>query len=371
MNKNSLKVSKLIPVIMGVSVLLLASCNKIPGFPGHGGLPGGNPGNLGNLKQINLVANNESYGAKRVDPVLLNAWGLAFTVTGGAWISSPNSGISTIYDREGAHVFAPVNIPGPGGPTGGTPTGQIVNNAGPTWKLPNGFASTFIFANLDGVISGWNPQAGANAITMVNNVGQAVYTGLAMAIEKGGANYLYAANALKGTVDVFNFAFKPVTTMPFVDPALPPGYVPFNVHPVGDYLYVAYTKVDATGRALKQVGNGIVNVFTKAGVFVKRFAKEGLLNAPWGVAEVPTSFFSGNGAQPVILIGNFGDGKINAYSPDGKFISQLKVNNKVVAIDGLWEITLPPAASTIDKNRLYFTAGPNDERDGLFGYLIK
>lgn len=372
MSKNFLKGSRLVQSIIGLSLLVLVSCDKVPGYlPGHGN--GGSHGNanLGNLRQVNLVANNASYGAKRIDTLLLNAWGIAFSVTGLPWISSPNSGISTIYDREGAQVFAPVQIPSPAGPTGGTPTGQVVNTSSPDFILPNGVAASFIFANLDGVISAWNPQAGNKAIVVINNVGQAVYTGLALAIDKGGVSLLYAANALKGTVDVFDAAFRPVTNRPFVDPSLPAGYVPFNVKALGDFIFVTYTKVGPDGRALAQEGNGVVNVFTKAGVFTRRFTEAGKLNAPWGVAVAPASFFSGKDAQDAILVGNFRDGKINAYTPEGKLISQLKVNNKVVAIDGLWEITFPPATSTIDKNRLYFTAGPVNETDGLFGYLIK
>lgn len=349
------------------ALIFLASCEKYIPFPNHGD----SKGDLGNLKQINLVANNSSFGAKRVDPLLLNAWGLAFSVTGSPWISAPGAGVSTIYDADGGPVFQPINIPSPGGPSGGLATGQVANRSTPDFILSNGVAASFIFVGLDGIISAWNPQMGKNAAIVKNNVGQAAYTGLALATDQGGANYLYATNVIKGTVDVFDWAFRPVTDRPFVDPNLPPGYLPFNVHTVQDYLFVTYSKVGANGRALKQVGNGIVNVFTKRGVFVKRFAQEGTLNAPWGVTAVPSSFFGGKKAQAALLIGNFGDGKINAYTPEGKFISQLKVNNQVVAIDGLWEITLPPTTTIIDQNRLYFTAGPNDERDGLFGYLIK
>jgi uncharacterized protein (TIGR03118 family) len=369
MNMNFLTRTTMLCSVIGLSALSLVSCEKIPGYPGHGGSNGN--GNLGNFKQVNLVANNESYGAKRIDPLLIDAWGLSFGITGMPWISSPGGGISTIYNPEGAQTFAPVNIPGPGGPTGGVPTGQVANISGPDFVLPNGVASSFIFAGIDGVISAWNPQAGKNAILVRNNVGQAAYTGLTMAIDKGGAAYLYAANVLKGTVDVFDWAFRTVTDRPFLDASIPAGYLPFNVHALGDYIFVTYSKIGSNGRALREVGNGIVNVFTKGGVFIRRFAEAGNLNAPWGVAAVPASFFPGKDAQAAILIGNFGDGKINAYTPEGKFISQLKVNNKVVAIDGLWEITLPPVTSIIDKNRLYFTAGPADERDGLFGYLIK
>jgi uncharacterized protein (TIGR03118 family) len=368
MYKKFLNRAKFTKSVIAVSALILfASCEKLGYFP----RPGDSKGDLGNLKQVNLVANNESYGAKRVDPFLLNAWGLAFSITGSPWISSPGAGVTTIYDADGGPAFQPINIPSPGGPAGGLVTGQVANRSTPDFRLSNGVAASFIFVGLDGIISAWNPMMKTNVEVVKNNVGQAVYTGVALAIEKGGGSYLYAANALKGTVEVYDWAFKPVTDRPFIDPKLPAGYVPFNVRVVQDYVFVMYTQVGPNGRALKQVGNGVVNVFTTAGILVRRFAEKGKLNAPWGVEAVPASFFKGEKAQPAILIGNFGDGKINAYTPEGKFISQLKVNNQVVSIDGLWEITLPPTQSILDQNRLYFTSGPADERDGLFGYLIK
>jgi uncharacterized protein (TIGR03118 family) len=354
-------------VLAASMLIFLVSCDKWGYLP----KPGDHKGDLGNLKQVNLVANKASYGAKRVDPLLLNAWGLAFSITGAPWISAPGAGVTTIYDADGGPAFPAIPIPSPGGPSGGLVTGQVANRSTPDFILSNGIAASFIFVGLDGILSAWNPAMKTNVEVVRNNVGQAAYTGLALAIDQGGASYLYAANVIKGTVDVFDWKFRPVTDRPFTDPNLPAGYLPFNVHAVQDYIFVTYSQVGPDGRALKQVGNGIVNVFTKRGVLVKRFAEKGTLNAPWGVAAVPASFFKGEKAQPAILIGNFGDGKINAYTPEGKFISQLKVNNKVVAIDGLWEITLPPATSIIDQNRLYFTAGPANELDGLFGYLIK
>lgn len=352
---------------LSFTLLLFSACHKIVDYwP-----PKGHPvKQLGNLRQFNLVANNGSYGASRIDPKLLNAWGISFSATGTPWIGSTGAGVSTVYDREGLQVLAPVNIPSPAGATGGTPTGTVANSSATDFILSNGQAARFLFVGLDGVISGWNGPAGSNALLIKNNVGQAVYTGLALANDNG-QNFLYAANALKGTIDVFDAAFNPVTTKPFNDPNLPLGYVPFNIHLVGDKLFVAYTKVSPDGRALRQLGNGVVNVFNTAGVLLARFADGGKLNAPWGVAIAPASFFPGNGAQQAILVGNFGDGKINAYTPGGKFIDQLKVDNKTVVIEGLWEIIFAPSTSTIDPNRLYFAAGPNDERDGLFGYLLK
>jgi len=369
MKKSVFTLNKSIPKFLAITaaITLLASCHKIGDyFPGKD-----HPKkDLGNFKQFNLVANNDSYDAARVDPKLLNAWGIAFGASGVPWLTSTGAGVSTIYDREGLQVLDPVNIPSPGGPTGGLPTGIVANADTADFLLSNGKAARFIFVGLDGVLSGWNSGSNGNAFLIKNNAGEAVYTGLALA-KNDGSNYLYAANAIKGKVEVFDRNFAPDTTKPFYDPYLPAGYVPFNVHLVGDKLYVAYTQVAADGRAKKEVGNGVVNVFTTGGVFVKRFADGGKLNAPWGVAFAPASFFPGEGAQSAILVGNFGDGKINAYTPDGKFISQLKVNDEPVVIEGLWEISFPPATSTIDPNRLYFAAGPNDEKDGLFGYLLK
>lgn len=352
---------------IGMATMLISSCSKLGDhLPWHD-----NPKkDLGNFKQVNLVANNDSYHANRIDPKLLNAWGIAFSATGTPWISSTAGGVSTIYDREGVQVLAPVNIPSPAGPTGGTPTGQVLNASNSDFILSNGQAARFLFVNLDGVISGWNGAAGSNALLIKNNVGQAIYTGCALATDNG-QQFLYAANALAGKIEVFDRTFTAVTTKAFHDPHLPAGYVPFNIRLVADQLFVMYTKVGPDGRALKQLGNGVVNVFTTGGVLLKRFADGGKLNAPWGVALAPATFFPGKGAQTAILVGNFGDGKINAYKPDGKFIEQIKVNDKPVVIEGLWEISFAPATSTIDPNRLYFAAGPNDEKDGLFGYLLK
>lgn len=348
-------------------LILFSSCEKVKDYiPNHH-----HPKkDLGNFKQINLVANNESYSARRTDPKLLNAWGISFSASGTPWISSTGGGVSVVYDREGLQVLAPVNIPSPAGSTGGTPTGTVANGNNNDFILANGQAARFLFVNLDGVISGWNPGSASNAVLIKNNVGQAVYTGLALANDNG-QNFLYAANALKGTIDVFDKAFTQVATKPFIDPKLPAGYVPFNINLVGNQLYVAYTQLGPDGRALTQVGNGVVNVFSTGGEFIKRFTDGGKLNAPWGIAAAPSSFFSGEGAQAAILIGNFRDGKINAYTLNGKYIDQLKVDNKIVVIEGLWEISFPPSTSTIDPNRLYFAAGPNDEQDGLFGYLVK
>jgi len=252
----------------------------------------------------------------------------------------------------------------------------------------------FIFVGVDGILSAWN--GGNNAQLIKNNSASAAYTGLALAA-KGGSNYLYAANFRAGTIDVWDNTFTPVS-MRFKDEHIPSGYSPFNIQAIGNWLYVMYAKVGPDGRDQPGVGNGYVDVFNTDGSLADRFAARGTLNAPWGIVKAPASFLgvtgdmedehdnSGKGNEgkgkggkddgmaddSVLLVGNFGDGRINIFRQNGDFIDQLKSNGWRVTIDGLWALSFPPVtATTVDPNRLYFTAGPNDEKDGLFGYLIK
>jgi len=341
---------------------------------------------LKNYEQVNLVANNGNYGAPNIDPLQLNAWGLAWAPSGIAWVNSQAGHVSALYNAEGVAPRKPVNIPSPGGPATGNPTG-IVFNGSTDFVISNGQVARFLFVNLDGVLSGWNGAAGDNAILIKNNSATSVYTGMAIGVSNG-ANYIYASDFRAGKIAVWDKNFDPVD-MSFNDPWLPNGYSPFNIQAVGEWLYVMYAKVGPDGRDEKGVGKGIVSIFKTDGSFVKRFATRDQLNAPWGVAQAPKGFFedpdeedgnkSGNGLKndhrrdtTLILVGNFGDGKINAYTTHGEFIGQLRSHGRTIAIDGLWAIGFAPATATaIDPNRLYFTAGPEDEADGLFGYLIK
>jgi uncharacterized protein (TIGR03118 family) len=348
------------------------------------------------FKQVNLVANNSNYGAGLIDKALINGWGIAFSPTGIPWVSSQGGGVSTVYNSEGtATVLGPVNIPSPGGPMGGNPTGVIFNPVATDFIIPSANAqpatgARFIFVGVDGIVSGWNGTRGLNAFAQINNVATSAYTGLAIAAN-GGSNFLYAADFRAGKIAVWNKTWSPVS-MTFKDPWLPWGYSPFNIQTVGEYLYVTYAKVGPDGRSQAGEGKGFVSIFKTDGSFVKRFASRDELNAPWGVALAPAAFFpeatksnddddddhhgynhhnNNRKSQPAILIGNFGDGRINVYSLRGKFLGQLKSNKRIIKIDGLWAITFPPTTSTIDPNRLYFAAGPNLETDGLFGYIIK
>ncbi|MEI6945906.1 TIGR03118 family protein [Paraflavisolibacter sp. H34] len=342
---------------------------------------------LKEFKQVNLVTSDAEYPATYTDTALKNAWGIAFNPSGVAWVTSTGGHVSTVYNAEGMTLRPPVAIPSPAGATGGMPTGIVLNNAGPNdFMLSNGARAAFIFAGADGILSGWNGAAGNMALAIKNNSATAAYTGLAIG-QWAGRHYLYAANFRAGKINVWDAKFDSVS-MYFYDHGLPEGYAPFNIQNIGGKLFVTYAKVGEDGRAVKEEGKGYVAVYTTSGQFVGPFAARGHLNAPWGLAKASASFFADTGdnglfveekdgghhryRQPAILVGNFGDGRINAYSLVGDYLGQLKTKEKVIEIEGLWALMFPPASAiSIDRNRLYFAAGPDDETEGLFGYIAK
>jgi uncharacterized protein (TIGR03118 family) len=341
------------------------------------------------FEQVNLVGDNNEFNPVRVDPNLVNAWGMAFAPSGPDWISAHNTGLSVIYTAAGADVRPPVTIPSPSSTAGGgEPTGVVFNGSS-GFKLPNGSSAKFIFVGEDGVISGWN--GGNAAIRVFDHSANAVYTGLAIAAD-GVDSFLYAANFRTGKIEVYNKNWARVWTKPFRDFYLPWGYAPFNIQNVGGNLYVMYAKVGPDGDEVAAPGNGFVDIYKPNGRLIRRFVSRGQLNAPWGVAMAPATFWSGqkwdgdgddddnneghhehnehHDIRSVILVGNFGDGHINAYNQDGEFLGRLRSNGKSIKIEGLWAISFAPTtATTIDPNWLFFAAGPHDEAHGLFGYI--
>lgn len=345
-----------------VIMLAVPGCKKNP------------PKVLKDFNQVNLVANNDEYGAVRIDPAFINGWGIAFGGSGVAWVSIEGSGLSGVWDKAGVEVIpGGVTIPTVGDATGGGhPSGQVFNGTA-DFKLPNGNPARFIFAGLDGIISGWN--GGPAAVTALDDSKSgAVYTGIALA-SVDGANFLYTANFSAGKIDVYDKDWAEVDK-PFTDPHLPWGYSPFNIQNIGGWLYVMYAKVGPNGEEEKGAGKGYVDIYKPDGSLVKRLASKGALNAPWGVAQAPAEFFDQDMDMPnvpnAILVGNFGDGRINVYDQSGNFIGPLRSKHKPLEIDGLWGISFPPAtATTVPQNWLYFAAGPDDETHGLYGYITK
>jgi len=198
----------------------------------------------------------------------------------------------------------------------------------------------------------------------------------------GGAWYLYATDFHNGHIDVFDQNFNYISSTMFNDPTIPSGFAPFNIRKLGDKLYVTYAKQLGPENEDDEAGpgNGYVNVFNTDGTLVRRFASQGVLNSPWGMEilkqnngfEVETD--DSADASPIILIGNFGDGHINSFDVNGNPIGPLMTQGQAIEIEGLWSISYPPqgnAAYRDVRNRLYFTAGPDDEEHGIYGYISR
>jgi len=328
-----------------------------------------------NFIQTNLVSDVPGM-AQVTDPNLVNPWGITAGPTSPFWISDNHSGLSTLYDTAGVTQPLVVTIPPPAGSPAGTlaaPSGVVFNGTATDFVVSAGGKSgnaAFIFATEDGTLSGWSPNVDStNAILTVDNSSTgAVYKGLALA-SSGGKNYLYATNFNAGTVDVFDAGFKPAHLAGnFSDPHIPSGFAPFGIRLLGPNLYVTYAMQNGEKHDdVAGAGNGFVDSFDTSGNLVQRFAAQGTLNSPWGLAIAPASFgrFAGD-----VLVGNFGDGRINAFATDGAFAGQLTgEDQQPLTISGLWGLFVGNGGKGGDPNTLYFTAGPDSENHGLFGSL--
>jgi uncharacterized protein (TIGR03118 family) len=310
-------------------------------------------------RQVNLVSDVTGYNAARIDANLQNPWGIAVGPTGAFWIAAAGTGLTTVYDRTGAELLPAVSLN-----AGGSPTGVVYNSSATSFG-----GNKFIYAGEDGVVSGWTSGT-ATTIAADRSTNGAVYKGMAIAND-GGSDFLYAANFKGNDIDVFDSNFNYVTTKPFDDPSIPAGYAPFNIYNHDGKLYVTYAKQLGPNNEDDQsgAGHGYINIFNPDGTLVRRFASQGTLNSPWGIVDAPTGFGVGT---DMILVGNFGDGRINVFDADGNYKGQLMDGDTPVTIDGLWALYFPengvPAG---DQNQLFFTAGPADEAHGVFGYLSK
>jgi uncharacterized protein (TIGR03118 family) len=355
-------------IIFGVTAMQLASCKK-----NNGSTDPDPNGNQSGYQQINLVADVAGAGAEMVDKDLLNPWGLAFGPTGIIWISGNHSGVTTVYNNEGGTVLPAVAIPFADQHKGGAPTGVVFNNTNDFIAPGAGTKkSVFIYATENGTVSVWN---GADSTVTVANrsAANAIYKGIAIC-KDGLDNFLYLADFRNGKIDVLDKNFNYVDK-PFVDPDLPAAFAPFNIKAIGGKLYVTYARQDADREDdVRGDGNGYVDIFNPDGSFVKRFASQGTLNSPWGIVQIPSTMGNPQDvfgvAEGSILIGIFGNGRINIFDVTGTYKGQLMRSGAPLTIDGLWEIAFEDASIQGSRpGRLYFTAGPQGESHGLFGYV--
>jgi uncharacterized protein (TIGR03118 family) len=327
--------------------------------------------------------------ANFTDPNLVNAWGIvAADGTGPFWIADNGTGVSTLYNGNG--VAFPTNsplvvtIPTPPNSRAGAvaaPTGIVFNGTSDFVVSAGGKSgpARFIFATEDGTISGWNPTVdGTHAILVVNNSGPglsadrtklgAVYKGLAIG-NSGSANLIYATNFRDGVVEIYNASFLFVKA--FTDANVPSGFAPFGIRNINNQLFVTYAKQNAQKHDdVAGPGNGFVDIFDLNGNLISRFASQGTLNSPWGLVPTPASFGTFSSA---ILIGNFGDGRINAFDSHGTFLGQLQEEHAAIinplTIDGLWGLSFGNGGTAGPTNTLFFTAGIGAEGHGLFGLI--
>jgi uncharacterized protein (TIGR03118 family) len=301
----------------------------------------------GTFGQTNLVSDMPGLAAV-TDPNLENPWGISFAPTSPFWVSNQVSNNSTLYSGDGSPTPLVVSV-------AGGPTGQVFTGASSFTGSP-----LFTFATLGGSIYTWN-MANASTAQLAANTPGASYTGLALN-STGSGSFLYAANGATGKIDVFDSSFAPASLSgTFTDPSLPAGYVPYNIQTVNGQLYVEYANFGT--------GKGAVSVFDANGNFVKELVAPGgsQLNEPWGVVMAPAGF--GSFAND-LLVGNLGNGEINAFDPGtGAFLGTLDGSNgQPIVNDGLWSLTTRTGAG-FDANAVYFSAGINGQKDGLFGRL--
>jgi uncharacterized protein (TIGR03118 family) len=346
--------------------LLLSSC-------GDGG------GSTIVYQRTNLVSNVAGLAAT-TDPNLVNAWGIARNPTGPFWVADNGTGVSTLYDGSGDlfPVGMPlvVSVPPPEGSApgaGSAPTGIVFNGTSDfvVTEGENSSPALFIFSTEDGTISGWSPNVDATAaiLTVDDSDEETIYKGLAIGTNADG-NFLYATNFHGNEVAVYDRTFAEVDLAgSFTDPSLPAGFAPFGIQNISGALYVTYAKQDADGEDdVPGPGNGYVDVFDTDGNLIGRFASQGSLNSPWGLALAPPDFGPFSNA---VLVGNFGDGRVNAFDPvSGDFLGQLTGDDgSAITIDGLWGLSFGNGGNAGAEDVLFFTAGINDEQDGLFGSI--
>lgn len=330
--------------------------------------------------QTNLVSDG-FVPAPIIDSNLINPWGVAFSQTSPTWVSDNGAGVTTIFDGAGnpTPVGPPPGTPvvtiatPPGQETPASPTGQVFNIAGSGFNISSGghtASSIFIFATEDGTISGWNPAVnpGSSVLAVDNSEGGtgAVYKGLTIGQTDAGT-FLFAANFRNGTVDVFDQNFNQVNS--FTDSHLPKGFAPFNVRVLDGRLFVTFALQDADkANDVPGKGNGFVDEFDLNGNLLDRVASRGPLDSPWGLAIAPSSF--GEFAND-LLVGNFRDGTINVFdSKNDHFLGKLLgADGAPIVIGDLWTLTPGNNGLNSDPQKLYFTAGVQDEAHGLFGTL--
>ncbi len=331
----------------------------------------------GFYQQTNLVSDG-SVSAANVDPNLVNPWGIAHGPSTPWWVANNHSGTLTHYDLNGTLLRPVVQVPSPDPEVPGSPTGMVFNDTDGFHVVAgeDDAPARFVLATEDGTILGWSPLVGggAQAIIMVDNSkDEAIYKGLALARNDCGEPTLYAANFHAGTVEMYDDEFNRVEDpFAFIDAKLPAGFAPFGIAVLRGHVFVTYALQDENAEDdVRGPGNGFIDEYTLRGDLIRRVASGGSLNSPWGLAFAPHDFgpFSDD-----LLVGNFGDGRINAFQPkhDGRFKHRgalFDANGAAIVIGDLWGIGFGNGGAAGPTNTLFFAAAIAEEAHGLFGAI--
>jgi uncharacterized protein (TIGR03118 family) len=316
------------------------------------------PGVAAAQYQLTNLVSNQKGAASHTDPLLVNAWGLAYGPGGPFWVSDNGTGWSTLYTAAGMKEAFEVQIPKTSGDGPGSPTGIVFNNS-QDFQV-QGWASIFLFATLDGGIIGWAPQSNPTTGIVAVTIPGAVYTGLANTSRASG-NLLFAADNANNKVDVFDGSFKLVKS--FTDSTLPAGFAPFGISDFGGLVFVSFASSSGAP-------GGYIDIYSEGGVLLKRLAQGGPLNQPWGFAIAPRNF--GPLSNTLLVSNNTNAGTINAFnSVTGQFVGTVKNSaGKNIVIPQLWGIEFGGGtANDGGKNELFFTAGPDNNLAGTFGKI--
>jgi uncharacterized protein (TIGR03118 family) len=319
----------------------------------------------GNSFTVVPLVSDQPGVAPNTDPNLVNAWGLSSGPTTPWWVSDNGADKSTLYrGSDGLPQALVVSVPS-------APTGNVFNSTSGFVLPVGGTKALFLFDTEDGTVLGWNGAQGTTAVVVANLNDGAVYKGLAIADTSAGPR-LFATDFHNGHVDVFDSNFNLVPNSGFADPSIPNGYAPFGIQTIGNRVFVTYAKQDADAHDdVAGQGHGFVDVYDTAGNLLGRVAQHGQLNSPWGLVTAPATFgrFAGD-----LLVGNFGDGHINAYAELGnghfEHRGELRSSHGMLTIDGLWALQVAQGGNNGTPGTLFFTAGPDGEAHGLFGQIL-
>jgi len=316
---------------------------------------------------VHPLVTDTGAGGTIMDANLVNAWGLTASSSSPWWVADNGKNVSTLYNGNGNGAIVPlvVSVAGDG------PTGTVFNSTA-GFPLPTGGNARFLFDTEDGVISGWN--GGTASQPVITSKDGAVYKGLAIADTSAGPR-LYATDFHNGRVDVFDGSWQPVRRpFAFFDPTIPRGFAPFGIQAIGSRIFVSYAKTQpGSDDEAHGPGLGFVDAFDAAtGILTGKVLLGFQLNAPWGLAQAPADFGAFGGD---LLVGNFGDGRINAFRPILGGILYLPAGQlrdaggQPIWIDGLWALEFGNGGAAGPTSSLFFTAGPDDESHGLFGSI--